>query len=91
MWQNIVKWIRRVFRIYEKEIESFVDDMLDLAFENVDEVIKVKLTPEIRKKVRNKVLADIIVMGIDIATIKGKSESGKIIMDAINWYAKEGK
>ena len=91
MWQNIVKWIRRVFRIYEKEIVSFVDDMLDLAFENVDEVIKVKLTPEIRKKVRNKVLADILVMGIDIATIKGKSESGKIIMDAINWYAKEGK
>jgi hypothetical protein len=91
MWQNIVKWIRRVFRIYEKEIKSFVDDMLDLAFENVDEVIKVKLTPEIRKKVRSKVLADILVMGIDIATIKGKSESGKIIMDAIDWFIKEGE
>lgn len=91
MIEKIIKWIRRLFRIYEKEIKEFVDDMLDLAFQNVDEVISEKLTPEIRKKVRNKVLADILVMGIDTATIKGKSESGKIIIDAIDWFIKEGE
>jgi len=90
MFDKIIRWIRRLFRLYEKEIKEFVDEMLDLAFQNVDEAVKDKLTPEIRKKVRNKVLADILVMGIDIATIKGKSESGKIILDAINWFIKEG-
>jgi len=91
MFEKIVKWLRRMFRLYEKEIIEFVDDMLDLAFQNVDIAIQDKLTPEIRKKVRNKVLADILIMGIDITSIKGKSESGKLIMDAIDWFIKEGE
>ena len=91
MFEKIVKWIRRMFKIYEKEIKVFVDDMLDLAFQNIDEVIQDKLTPEIRKKVRNKVLADILIMGIDIGTTKGKSEVGKLVMDAIDWFTKEGE
>lgn len=91
MLEKIIKWIRRLFRLYEKEIKEFVDDMLDLAFQNVDEVIQNKLTPEIRDKVKNKVLADILVMGIDIGSVKGKSEAGKIILDAIDWFVKEGE
>ena len=89
MIEKIIKWLRRVFRLYEKEIQKFADDMLNLAFQNVDDAIKDKLTPEIKKKVRSKVLADILIMGIDTATIKGKSESGKIILDAINWFTTE--
>lgn len=91
MLEKIIKWIRKLFRLYEKEIKEFVDEMLDLAFQNVDDEIKKKITPEIRKRVRNKVLADILIMGIDIATIKGKSEAGKIILDAIDWFIKEGE
>ena len=89
MIDKIIRWFRRLFRLYEKEIKDFVDDMLDLAFQNLDDERLDKLNPEIRKKVRNKVLADILIMGIDIGTIKGKSESGKIIMDAIDWFIKE--
>ncbi|MHA1805951.1 MAG: hypothetical protein ACTSX2_00080 [Candidatus Thorarchaeota archaeon] len=91
MIDKIIRWFRRLFRLYEKEIKEFVDDMLDLAFQNLDDERLDKLNPEIRKKVRNKVLADILIMGIDIGTIKGKSESGKIIMDAIDWFIKEGE
>lgn len=80
-----------MFRLYEKEIKEFVDDMLDLAFQNIDETIQNELTPEIRKQVRNKVLADILIMGIDITTIKGKSEAGKIILDSIDWFIKENE
>ena len=90
-WQRLVNWIRRVFRIYEKEIKTFVDDMLELAFLNIDTVKSEKITPAIKEKVRNKVLADILIMGIDIGTTKGKSEIGKLIIDSIDWFIKEGE
>lgn len=91
VWQKFVAWLRRMFRLYEKEIKEFVDDMLDLAFQNLDEQRKDKIDPAIRKKIANQVLANIIIMGIDIGTIQGRSEVGKLIMDAIDWFTKEGE
>ena len=91
MFEKIVKWIRRMFRLYENEIKVFVDDMLDLAFQNLDKERADKLNPAIRRKVRNKVLADILIMGIEVGTIKGNSEVCKLVMDAINWFIKEGE
>ena len=90
-WQKIVAWLRKMFRLYEKEIVEFVNEMLDLAFQNLDEVRVSKIDPAIRKKIANKVLADIVIMRIDITTIQGKSEVGKLVMDAIGWFTKEGE
>lgn len=89
IWKSIIGFVRRIFRMYEKEIKAFVNEMLDLAFLNLDEVRKDKIDPVIRKKITNKVLADILIMRIDVTTVKGKSEIGKLIMDAIDWFTKE--
>ena len=86
LWSKFVKWLRKILRRYEKEVRQFVDEMLEFAFANLDEARKERLTPAIKKKVRNKVLADILVMGVDIATTKGKSEVGKLILDATDWF-----
>ena len=91
MLEKIIKWIRRLFRLYEKEIKEFVNGILDLAYMNLDAVKVRSITPAIRKKIVNKVLADILVMGIDIETIKGKTEVSRLIVDAIDWFIKEGE
>jgi len=90
-YQKIIAWIRRMAHLYEKDIKKFVNDMIDLAFKNLDKEIADKIDPAIRKKITNKVLADILIMGIDISTIKGKSEVGKLIMDSIDWFTKESE
>lgn len=82
-------WLRGLFRWYQEETQTFVDEMLRLAFDNVKEDVFEKLTPEVKAKVRRKVLADVHSMKLDLDTIKGKSESGKIIMDAIAWFVSE--
>ena len=88
-WTKIIRWLRKTFKRYEAEIQQFVDNMLDLAFQNLVDPRKEKLTDAVKKNIRAKVLADIMVMGIDISTTKGKSETGKIIMDAIDWFTKD--
>jgi hypothetical protein len=55
---------------------------------NLDKARVEKIDPAIRKKIANKVLADILIMGIDITTVKGKSEVGKLVMDAIDWFTR---
>ena len=90
-FEKLVNWLRKIFRLYEKEIKQFADNMLELAIANLDEVKREKITPAIRKKIRNKVLADILVMGIDVAENKGKSATGRIIVDAIDWFISEGE
>lgn len=86
--KKIWVWIRRMAHLYEKEIKQFVDEMLELAFLNLDKARMEKIDPAIRRKITNKILADILIMGIDIGTVKGKSEVGKLVMDAIDWYTK---
>lgn len=88
IWTRFVAWIRRMAHLYEKEIREFVNEMLELAFLNLDEVRLNKITPAIRKKIANKVLSDIIIMRIDITTAHGKSEICKLVMDAISWFTK---
>ena len=90
-WNRFVAWVRRIAHLYEKEIKAFVNEMLDLAFLNLDEVRLNKINPAIRKKIANKVLADIIIMRIDITTTQGKSEVCKLVMDAISWFTKESE
>jgi hypothetical protein len=87
-FKRFVAWIRRIAHLYEKEIRKFVDEMLELAFLNLDKARVEKIDPAIRKKIANKVLADILIMGIDIGTVKGKSEVGKLVMDAIDWFTR---
>jgi hypothetical protein len=50
-----------------------------------------KIDPAIRKKIANKLLADIIIMKIDITTEQGKSKVGHLVIDAIDWFTKEGE
>lgn len=91
IWKNIVGFLRTVFRIYEKEIRAFVENMIEMAFQNLDAAKREKITPAIRKKIANKILADIIVMGIDTTTNAGKSEIARIVVDALSWAAKESE
>lgn len=90
MWTKIKAWVRRLFSLYDKEIKQFVDEMIELAFLNLDNERKEKLTPAIKKKVKNKVMADIIIYGTDIATTKGKSAVGQFLMDAIDRFTNDG-
>lgn len=78
-------WIKILLKMYEKEIRVFVNDMLELAFKNLDEAKAKKLTPALRKKIANKVLADTILKRIDTSTIQGKSEVAKIVSNALDW------
>ena len=90
-YKKLISWIRRMLHLYEKEIRQFVNEMLDLAYQNLDADVVHKITPAIRRKITNKILADIIIMKIDISTIQGKSEVCKLITDAISWFTKEDK
>ena len=91
LWKRFVAWIRRMAHLYGDEIKETANDLLDLAFANLDEKRKEKLNPAIRKKIANKVLADILILGIDVTTAKGKAKVCEIIMDAIDWFAKDGE
>jgi len=91
LWIRFVAWVRRIAHLYEKEIKAFVNEMLDLAFANLDEVRREKINPAIRRKIANKVLVDIIIMKIDITTIQGKSKVCELVMDAISWFTKESE
>ena len=88
MWKGLVAWVRQIFKLYEKEIKAFVNDMIDKAYQNLDAVIVRSITPSIRRKIKNKILADILIMKIDVASNKGKSEVARLTVDAINWFTK---
>lgn len=88
-WKRLISWIRRMINLYEKEIKEFVNEMLDLAFQNLDSKIVNKIDPAIRKRITNKVLADILIMKIDITTTQGKSKVCELVMDSITWFTKE--
>jgi hypothetical protein len=88
-WKKLISWIRRMINLYEKEIKEFVNEMLDLAFQNLNSEIVRKIDPAIRKKITNKVLADILIMKIDITTTQGKSKVCELVMDSITWFTKE--
>jgi ribosomal protein L17 len=91
-WDNLKKsvigFVRRMFRFYEKEIRKFVEDMIDLAYQHLDAETVRNITPAIRKKIANKILADIIIMKIDITTVAGKSEVARLVNDALVWLSK---
>jgi hypothetical protein len=91
LWKRLVTWLRLQLKIHEKEIKAFVNEMIDKAFQNLDANIVRSITPAIRRKITNKILADILIMGIDIGTVKGKSEIAKLTIDAINWFTKESE
>ena len=89
IWNRVISWLRRMVNLYEKEIKEFVNDMMDHAFRSLDQARIDKINPAIRKKIANKVLTDIIIMKIDIETTQGKSKVCELVMDSINWFAKD--
>lgn len=93
-WDNLKKsvigFVRRMFRLYEKEIRKFVEDMIDMAYQHLDSDVVRKITPAIRKNIANKILADIIIMKIDTTTVAGKSDVARLVNDALDWLAKDG-
>ena len=91
LWNRFVAWVRRMLHLYEKEIREFVNDILDLAYQNLDNRVIGKLTPAIRRKVTNKVIAEILINGIDIATIQGKSAVSAMVLNYIREFTKEGE
>ena len=91
LWNRFVAWVRRMLHLYEKEIREFVNDILDLAYQNLDNRVIDKLTPAIRRKVTNKVIAEILINGIDIATIQGKSAVSAMVLNYIREFTKEGE
>ena len=91
IWKSIEGFVRRMFRLYEKEIKLFVEDMIDKAYKNMEAVKVRSISPAIRRNVRNKILADIIIMKIDTTTNAGKSEVARLVLDAMNWATKESE
>ena len=91
LWKKFVTWVKIQLRAHEAEIRIFVNNMLDLAYQNLDNAIIQKLNPAIRKKVTNKVIAEILIRGIDIGTIKGKSEVSALVLNFINDLTKENE
>lgn len=91
IWTGLVVWIKKMVTLHKKEILTFIDQMLDMAFQNLDKARMDKIDPAIRKKIANKLLADIIIMKIDITTEQGKSKVGHLVIDAIDWFTKEGE
>jgi len=91
VWMKLVIWIKKMITLHKKDIMKFINEMLDLAFQNLDKARMDKIDPLIRNKIANKVLSDIIIMKIDITSNQGRSEVGKLIMDAIDWFTKDSE
>lgn len=87
--ESFIGWLRRMFRIYEKEIKKFVIDIVELAFNNLDKQRLEKLNPIIRKKIQNEVLAQIIIQKIDTTTVQGKSAVSRLVLEQIDKFTKE--
>ena len=88
-YQKLWVWIKILLRMYEKEIRKLVNDLLDLAYQNLDAKIVRSITPQIRNKIKNQLIAEIIINKIDVTTTSGKSAVSAMVLSMINEVMKE--
>jgi len=87
---SIVKFIRWLLRTYKKEAKKFVEFIIDEAYRYIDREAIDKLEEGVRKQVKNEVVKQIIIQGIDIYTPKGKDAVENLVKSYINKFTQEG-
>lgn len=87
---SIVKFIRWLLGTYKKEAKKFVEFIIDEAYRYIDREVIDKLEEGVRKQVKNEVVKQITIQGIDIYTPKGKDAVENLVKSYINKFTQEG-
>lgn len=89
-WKTkIVKFIRWLLRTYNREVKKFVEFIIDEAYKYIDREVFDKLEAGVRREVRNEVVKQVIIQGIDIYTPKGKDAVENLVKNYINKFTQE--
>ena len=86
LWNRFVRWLRKTLKIYQREAKMLVDFVLEDVWAKHVKSKEIELTDLTKRKIKNKVLANIIIMGLDSASDEGKIAVRELMHDAIDEF-----